>query len=254
MEQGMNLYRLNPRYAHMIVDAIVEGYRDYIEIRKKYRNSMAISSAFAWTKGNFIEHKVAERARSFGFHFKRAKAGMTWDYLQFIHDDDKLMFVIKDAAYFLPTGFTQSRLPNPLIQSSSQRTYLHELSRLNQHIIFSDDHKEPSFVFEEEMQQGEFDFGLEQNQGSPAADFFSHINEFHILTYALDSHHQMSEIMHYLPNPDDNLAYVVEDLSPLITGAELSEDDRRIFAPDEDEYMRYIAEFEAQADDTDKPE
>lgn len=66
----------------MIVDAIVDGYRDYVEHRKDRKAKMEISSAFAWTKGNFIESKVAEECVDHGFTYKKSKAGLTWGYLQ----------------------------------------------------------------------------------------------------------------------------------------------------------------------------
>ncbi len=248
MEQGLDSFKLKPDYARMIVDAIVDGYRDYIEIRKKYRSMMAISSGFAWTKSNFIEHKVAERCQALGFRYKKARAGLTWDYLQFIHEQDRMMFVIKDAAYFLPAGSGANRLPHPMMQASSQRTYLHDLARLNHHILFPDEYREPAFMFDEELTQASFDFGLEQDYGAIPEDVYMAVNEFHILTYALDSRHQMSDIIHYMPSPEDHRAYEIEDLSPFIDGAELSEYDRKVFAVDEDEYMRVIAEHDVLMD------
>src|SRR5690606_28082431 len=59
----------------------------------------------------------------------------------------------------------------------------------------------------------------------------SSFNEFHILTYTIDEAYQISKIKHYLPNPHDNVAYLVEDLSHLISGAELTEEDREVIAP-----------------------
>ncbi|MGN7309122.1 hypothetical protein ACTHQ2_24575, partial [Bacillus subtilis] len=39
-------------------------------------------------------------------------------------------------------------------------------------------------------------------------------------------------VQHYLPNPEDNIAYFIEDLSDLISGADLNDDDREVLAPD----------------------
>ena len=61
----------------------------------------------------------------------------------------------------------------------------------------------------------------------------SSYNEFHILTYELDEAFQISKIMHYLPNPTDNIAYKIEDLSNYISGAELSDEEREIIAPEQ---------------------
>lgn len=40
--------------------------------------------------------------------------------------------------------------------------------------------------------------------------------------------------MHDLPNPDDNIAYRIEDLSKYISGAELTDGERKIIAPEID--------------------
>lgn len=57
-------------------------------------------------------------------------------------------------------------------------------------------------------------------------------NEFHILTYAIDDAYQISKVQHYLPNPHDNIAYFIEDLSDLISGAELDDSEREALTPD----------------------
>lgn len=46
----LNQFKFNPQDSQMIVNGIVEGYREYIEHRKDRHEIMAISSAFAWTK------------------------------------------------------------------------------------------------------------------------------------------------------------------------------------------------------------
>ncbi len=65
-------------------------------------------------------------------------------------------------------------------------------------------------------------------------NFKSSYTEFHILTYRLDEAYQISKIMHYLPNPNDNIAYEVEDLSNFISGADLTDEDREVIAPELD--------------------
>lgn len=40
--------------------------------------------------------------------------------------------------------------------------------------------------------------------------------------------------MHYLPNPENNIAYKIEDLSKYISGAELTDEEREIIAPEQD--------------------
>lgn len=65
----MDQYKFSPEHNQMIVDAIVDGYRDYIEHRKNRK------SAFAWTKGNFIESNLLKSVLLTALHTKSPKQG-----------------------------------------------------------------------------------------------------------------------------------------------------------------------------------
>ncbi|MMZ61264.1 hypothetical protein D1872_234040 [compost metagenome] len=225
----MEKYKFIPECNKMIVEAIVDGYRDYIDHRKDRKAKMKISSAFAWTKGNFIESKVAEECFNYGFTYKRSKAGLTWDYLQFIHGDSKILFLIKNAAYFNESCFSQSNLPTK--KKGPRRTYLHELSKINKDLDFP---PSPQIKAEEQYcVQLSMPFYISNSQISNELESFkTSYSEFHILTYALDEAYQISEIKHYLPNPSNNIAYLVEELSNFISGAELTDEDREVIAPE----------------------
>ena len=225
-------YKFETEHGKMIVNAIVEGYRDYIEHRKDRHRKMKISSAFAWTKGNFIESKIAEVCGDLNFSYKKAKAGLTWDYLQFIHGDSKKLFLIKNAAYFNENSFSQAVLPNQNKSRGHRRTYLHELSKINQGLDFSTMYSDQENESESSVQLSFF--VSEKQVKDELNEFKSLYNEFHILTYKIDDAYQISEIMHYLPNPADNKAYKVEDLSNYIFGAELTDDEREVIAPESD--------------------
>lgn len=230
----MEQYKFNSEHSKMIVDAIVAGYRDYIEHRKDRKENMKISSAFAWTKGNFIESKIAEHCGDYGFTHKKSKAGLTWDYLQFVHKDSKILFMIKNAAYFNEKCFSRAKLPIGG-QSGSLRTYLHDLSKINQDLEFSFKEQSTKKLSQNTIYE-QLAFPITINQvdrvKAELENLTSLYTEFHILTYALDDAYQISEIMHYLPNPADNIAYPIEDLSDLISGAELNDDDREVIAPE----------------------
>lgn len=230
----MDQYKFYLEHNKMIVAAIVEGYREYIEHRKDRREKMKISSAFAWTKGNFIESKVAEECINYGFTYKKSKAGLTWDYLQFIHGETKKLFLIKNATYFNEECFSQAKLPTKGGKTGGRRTYLHELSKINKDLEFPSTRHQ---IKEEKIERFEqLSFLVLENQVRDELEHFkSSYNEFHILTYALDDAYQISEITHYLPNPADNVAYKVEDLSSYISGAELTDEDREVIAPEENE-------------------
>ncbi|MFC6653992.1 DUF5986 family protein [Paenibacillus rhizoplanae] len=228
----MEQYKFSSENNKMIVEAIVEGYRDYIEHRKDRKAKMKISSAFAWTKGNFIESKIAEECVDYGFRYRKSKAGLTWDYLQFIHGESKILFLVKNATYFNEKCFSQSKLPANRGNKGSHRTYLHELSKINKGVEFS---KFQPVVDDGEVTERyeQLSFFVSENQVKEELENFqSSFTEFHILTYTLDEAYQISEVKNYLPNPTDNVAYLVEDLSDFIFGAELTNEDREVVAPE----------------------
>jgi hypothetical protein len=227
----MEQFKFDPQASEMIVNAIVEGYRDYIEHRKDRHEKMAISAAFAWTKGNFIESKIAEISSSLNLSYKFAKAGLTWDHLQFIQGDTKKLFLIKNAAYFNEASFSQALLPNQQKSKSHPRTYLHELSKINKGIEFP--FLPPSRAATEQGEQLSF-FVKEGQIKAQLHQARNTYNEFHILTYRIDDAYQISEIIHYLPNPENNIAYRIEDLSKYISGSELTDEEREVIAPEQD--------------------
>lgn len=67
--------------------------------------------------------------------------------------------------------------------------------------------------------------------------FSSEYESFHILTYELDAAQQITKVMHYLPNPADNIAYEIADLTDYISGAELTDEERSIIAPEKDDLI-----------------
>ncbi len=94
-------------------------------------------------------------------------------------------------------------------------------------------------------QSEQLSFLVPEKQVKEELDYFkSSYNEFHILTYALDEAYQISEIIHYLPNPGDNVAYEVENLSDYISGADLTEDEREVVAPDANDEILDPAAFD----------
>ncbi|MBM0065437.1 spr1630 family ClpXP-sensitive toxin [Alkalicoccobacillus gibsonii] len=239
----MDQYKFSSEHSKMIVEAIVEGYREYIEHRKDRRDNMIISSAFAWTKGNFIESKLAEECRDQGFTYLKSKAGLTWVYLQFVHGDSKKLFLIKNAAYFNKENFSQAKVPTDSGKIGRKRTYLHELSQINKNATFSSSHEDTQVAEVNHSEQ--LSLFVTENQVKDELEHSkSYYNEFHILTYRLDDAFQIDEIMHYLPNPANNIAYEVEDLSHYIVGAELTDEERKVVAPDASEDLLDPAAFD----------
>ena len=123
-------------------------------------------------------------------------------------------------------------MPNNNQSKGHRRTYLHELSKINQNLDFK---SFPYETFDSITQGKQLSLFVTEKQIKDQIEHFqTQYNEFHILTYKIDEAYQISEIIHYLPNPNDNIAYEIENLSDYISGAELTDEERDIIAPELD--------------------
>lgn len=232
----MEKYKFTQEHYTMIVTAIIDGYREYIEHRRDRDNKMIISSAFAWTKGNFIESEIATTCKDIGFTYILSKAGPTWQYLQFVDHETKSLFLIRNARYFNSTNFANPKIPIPGKEKGKSRTYLHELSKINRFTEFSPDYK-PKKLQQETKKQLSLLYIAEKEVSEQLELFKSDFESFHILTYELDVAQQITKVMHYLPNPFDNIAYEIANLSNYISGAELTEEERSMIAPEKEDFI-----------------
>ncbi len=121
---------------------------------------------------------------------------------------------------------------------------LHELSKINKDLVFPSIQQASKRGKETERVEQLSFLILESQIRDELEKFTSSYNQFHILTYGLDEAYQISEIIHYLPNPNDNIAYFVEDLSDFISGAELTEEDRDVVAPEMNDDVMDPAAFD----------
>lgn len=164
---------------------------------------------------------------------KLVQHGVTYSLQE---DISKVIFLIKNADYFDENCFSQASLPNSLVKKGPRRTYLNELAKLNNHINFL--HTRQLELLEDAPTSQQISFKLKESLIKDELDKIHHnYNEFHILTFKTDEALQISEVKHYLPNAKDNIAHLVDDLSPLISGAELTDEEREIIAPEIDEIL-----------------
>lgn len=212
----MQEYSFSSDLNQKIVDGILKGYNEYIEVRKDKKRTMNISGAYAWTKGNHIEDAVSKELLDLNITFNPAKAGYTWGYLQFNHDDgvSKKMFIIKNAKYFNVEEFDRSKTPLSGRSSTKKTNYILELANANSEVEFIEQ------VVDDSIEQLSLfvDLGLPQSDSSVevAKTISKEFNEFYIITYSTDEAHQISEVKQYMPNPIDKKAYLINDLSSFI--------------------------------------
>lgn len=218
----MEKYKMGRDLNQAIVNGILQGYKNYLEERKAKKESMHISAAYAWVKGNHIDDQTVEECKELGVKFRKAKAGYTWGYLQFSMEEDKRMFIIKNGQYFDEENFpVRKGIPKEKKETDNE-SYLQSLARINSNVEFpkernlftmDDEEKYVRFFDDETWKQ------LEQSEASGLAEEF---NQFYILIYEIDEGYAISKIRMLMPNPHNDIAYEIDDLSEYIGKSSVS--------------------------------
>lgn len=207
----MEQYKLSLDFNKAIVNGVMRGYDNYLKERKRAAKTYRIHNAFAWIKGNLIDDSVATLCEPLGFECKVANAGVAWKYLQFEHQGEKVLFLIKNARYFNIEAVNKGKDIKGNTKKSKTH-YMEPLININTRIKFPII-KQTNSNLNPNHQLQLFDL-----------DDYEHISEesikdykrFYILTYSIDTNHMISEVNLWMPNPINNKAYQVEDLSHLL--------------------------------------
>lgn len=210
----MKNYKLERQYNESIVDGIIEGYKSYLEVRKSVAKKLRIHGAYAWVKGNHIDHYVAEHCEPLGIESKISRAGVTWQYLQFTNAENNSLFLIRNAMYFNENSVTKGKDAHGKTRNNKS-IYMNELMKINNDVNFT--------AIEEQMnnpiskQLTLFDENrMEVISREEISGITSEYDKFYIVTYSIDENHLISQIKLWMPNPHDNKAYLIDDLTGLI--------------------------------------
>ncbi|EJR86590.1 hypothetical protein IK7_01100 [Bacillus cereus VD156] len=233
----MQEYTFNLDVNQVIVDGILNGYKSYIHERNEKQRTMLISDAYAWVKGNHIDDQTARECERVGIEYKKARAGYTWGYLQFSDFEDKSMFIVKNAKYFNEENFPGGKGINGRKQrKKNDENYLKKLSRINYNIEFP---ATPD-LFTEDTEGMEIlsifdDNTLKSLEDTDVSRLQKEYNKFYIVTYEIDEAFMISKILVWMPNPNDEKAYLVDDLTELINNSSVDFDDVDITVLESDE-------------------
>ncbi|KIX90273.1 hypothetical protein TP70_08555 [Staphylococcus microti] len=96
----MNEFSLPTELNQLIVDGILNGYKEYLEERRAKKEKYIVSTGFSWSKANIIDTYVAKACSEFeGVSYKVDKAGYTWEYVQFTlkHAQESFLFIVKNS-------------------------------------------------------------------------------------------------------------------------------------------------------------
>ncbi|MCU7711136.1 hypothetical protein OK414_03630 [Priestia sp. JV24] len=214
----MKEYSFSAEVNKKIVDGILHGYKNYIHERNDKRNTMRISDAYAWVKGNHIDDQIASECESIGISYNKAKAGYTWGYLQFSSPQEKSMFIIKNAKYFNADNFPGGKgIKGDKRRNTDEENYLKKLSRINRNIDFP----EELSLFPKETEMPEImsifdDNVMKSLEDTEVTRLQQAFDKFYMVTYEIDEAFMISSIQVWMPNPVDNKAYPVDDLTELI--------------------------------------
>lgn len=91
---------LNEKQAQAVVDGLLNGYKEYLELRREMRNRLKVSAAFAFTRGNFIDDGIAKNVSDF-MEYKKKTAGQSWQYLEFTLNKSKPSLLIIKKMIFV---------------------------------------------------------------------------------------------------------------------------------------------------------
>lgn len=209
----MEKYNLPEHLNESIVDGIIEGYRDYLEVRRQKARDLEVHGAYAWVKGNHIDHYVALACKDHNVKSTLAKAGLTWQYLQFTSDDEKILFIVKNSRYFNLDEVDKGKDAKGHTRAN-KASYMKNLMDINRTVDFEE---LPAKSFNQSVQLElledfqPFTLEIEDTKGMD-----TQFNRFYIATYNIDEDHLISEIRIWMPNPADNKAYLISDLTSYI--------------------------------------
>lgn len=205
-----------------IVDGIIRGYKDYLAVRADMQKRLAVSGAYAWTKGNHIDSFVNDECRKYDrIESTIKKAGYTWEYLQFTitESQEKYLLLIKNSGGLkrIFTGQAQTAKPD---------NYLANFAKINDQLVNDNQlHATDSNKFIQlELTMPELVAGEEADTLEVPTGY----DRFYVVTYEFDDAKMISRIALTLPNQQEMKLVEVADLTPLIASSTVSINDEEL--------------------------
>ncbi|BDR57821.1 hypothetical protein [Xylocopilactobacillus apicola] len=197
----MKDFELSEEINQAIVDGIQKGYLNYLEERGEKKEKMAVSGAYAWTKGNHIDDQVAKVAEKNDIDFYITKAGNSWEYLQFNLNSgtDKYLLIIKNSV------FKKQGPP----KNFKNTNYLMQLAEIN-HSLFKDD--EGSFI--NTPKKVKLELGSAEVKEILDDIPLKRYSRFYIITYTIDKNKLIQSIKLTIPN-NENGKLILKEIADL---------------------------------------
>ncbi|HHL0339427.1 TPA: hypothetical protein ACQZ3J_000904 [Listeria monocytogenes] len=211
----MDEFKLDETISKAIVDGTLKGYLQYLEERKSKKESMNVSGAYAWTKGNHIDDQVSKIGQKHNVQFKIEKAGYTWEYLQFTVSEnaENYMVIVKNSRRVKKSFDDQKKKAN-------EDNYLVNLADINTDVLKNSAQNfvtQPVQIQLELNDPEEIRAVIEGKQLNVTQKY----SRFYIVTYEIDDETKFVEsIQLTMPNRQTMTLELIEDLSYLIQDSE----------------------------------
>ncbi|MBC6298018.1 hypothetical protein HCJ45_12955 [Listeria sp. FSL L7-1517] len=211
----MDEFKLGEAISKVIVDGTLKGYLQYLEERKSKKESMSVSGAYAWTKGNHIDDQVSKIGQKHNLQFKIEKAGYTWEYLQFtVSENAENYMVIVKSSRRVKKSFDDQK------KKANEDNYLVNLADINTDVLKN---RKQNFVIQSEQLQLELNSPEEVRAVIEGKQL--NVNQkyarFYIVTYEIDDETKIiKSIQLTMPNRQTMNLELIEDLSYLIQASE----------------------------------
>lgn len=213
----MEMYKFTDEVSESIIKGIMKGYKSYLNERIQKKDELIISDAYAWIKGNHIDHYVANESKPFGISYIPSKAGYSWGYLQFKNISDKLLFLVKSSSSI--------ERVKPKSKIKREENYMAKLAKINNSLTFTTNSPPKNEQLELRLYDNisiNSSF-IEEEVGNISDEF----ERFYIITYTLDEDKMISDISLCLPHPDTVNLYRVDSWNRYFETVDIdfSEDD-----------------------------
>lgn len=236
----MERYKFSDKISKSIVRGIMKGYKSYLHERKQKKEEMVISSAYAWVRGNHIDHHVAVECEPFGITPIPSLAGYSWGYLQFQYVYEKSLFLIK------------SKSSNKQPSQNQGDHYIKSLAKINRNINFTE-------AVANISEQLELIFDPVPVHADSIEDEIIEFNQqferFYIITYTIDEQKRISDISLCLPHPDTYELYLVDSWNHFLNhiNIDFTEEDFAAVYDDQDMQMQLsFANYRNMTDEKDE--
>src|SRR5699024_3520830 len=163
-----------------------------------------------------IDDQTAALCEEVGIKYLYAKAGYSWGYLQFINDNKRKMFIVKNGRYLNKDNVsTRKHLNEGNHSKINKNHYLYQLAQINKNINFPRTVQmelpldQETVTFDDQYTQ----IGIVDNELRAFQDKYDY---FYIVSYELDQYGMISRIQLLLPSSIDGRAHEVDDLTDYI--------------------------------------